>query len=72
MELCYVVAWMQEELGEDGYMFMYSWVSLLSTETITTLLTGYITNTKYKFFLKKIWYIWFWTRGPKNISYQEF
>ena len=46
MELCYVVAWMQEELGEDGYMFMYSWVSLLSTETITTLLTGYITKTK--------------------------
>ena len=46
MELCYVAAWMQEELGEDGYMFLYSWVPLLSTETITTLLTGYITNTK--------------------------
>ena len=59
MELCYVAALMQGELGENGYMFMYSWVPLLSTETNTTLLTGYITNTKWKFFLKKIWYIWF-------------
>ena len=22
MDLCYVAAWMQEELGEDGYMFL--------------------------------------------------
>ena len=50
MELCYLAAWMQGELGENGYMYMYSWVPLPSTETTTTLLIVYITKS---FFLKK-------------------
>ena len=28
---CYVTAWMGESLGENGYMYMYGWIPLLST-----------------------------------------
>ena len=28
---CYVAVWMEESLGESGYMYMYGWVLLLST-----------------------------------------
>ena len=28
---CYVAAWLGAELEENGYMYMYGWIPLLST-----------------------------------------
>ena len=39
----------EESLGENGYMYMYSWVPLLSTWNCTKLLTGYISIWNKRF-----------------------
>ena len=50
----YVTTWVGREYGENGYMHMHGWVSLLSIEIIMTLVISYTLMQNKK--LKKIKY----------------
>ena len=43
---CYVAAWMGEELGKNGYMYMYSWVTLLHTWNYHNIVNWLYSNIK--------------------------
>ena len=54
---CYMAAWMQRSLGENGYMYMHGWVPLLSTWNYHNIVNQLYSNTKHKgvvFFLISI------------------
>ena len=59
MELCSallnVATWMGEEFGENGYMYMYGWILLLSTWNYHSIVNWLYSNIKLKA-LKKSWY----------------
>ena len=44
----YVTTWVGRECGENGYMYMHGWVSLLSIEIIMTLVISYTPMQKKK------------------------
>ena len=52
---CCVAAWMGEEFGENGYMYMYGWILLLSTWNYHSIVNWLYSNIKLKA-LKKSWY----------------
>ena len=50
---CYVAVWMGGEFGEDGYMYMYGWVPLLSTWNYHNTVNRLYYKNKIKSFFKK-------------------
>ena len=49
---CYVAAWREGNLGENGYMYMYGWTPVLFTRNCHNIINWLYPNTKQN--IKKI------------------